>query len=380
MALNGFKWDAQVGDRCTLAPFALILPKAVGEELAHLAESLADELRAAEQELIARPDLWPTLGTPRRVRAALASSQPWTPAAARVIRFDFHPTPDGWRISEANSDVPGGYIEASRYTQLLAETLSSAAPAGDPTAGLCDALAHAVGHHGRIGLVAAAGYLEDQQIIAHLADALGRRGIATSIASPEQITWRQGYAHVAHPCGSRAVDALFRFYQGEWMPRLTTMDWGPFFRGGLTPVCNPAAAVLTESKRLPLVWHELNTPVPTWRALLPPTCAPYAALRQPRRSWVLKGTYSNTGDAIVARRWSRTGEYAVALANAAIRPRDWVSQSRFETSSLVTPLGVARPCLGVFVVNGRACGLYGRLSLGEFVDFQAIDTPVLLEE
>ena len=34
-----------------------------------------------------------------------------TPAMARVVRFDFHPTSEGWKISEANADVPGGYLK-----------------------------------------------------------------------------------------------------------------------------------------------------------------------------------------------------------------------------------------------------------------------------
>jgi hypothetical protein len=42
-----------------------------------------------------------------------------TPAAARVLRFDFHWTDQGWKISEVNSDVPGGYCEASDLPRLM---------------------------------------------------------------------------------------------------------------------------------------------------------------------------------------------------------------------------------------------------------------------
>ncbi|HKA06984.1 MAG TPA: hypothetical protein VKD71_06975, partial [Gemmataceae bacterium] len=109
LVLNHFKWDPQVGDVETIARFPLVLPAATVRGLFALTEALAAETVAAERELLARPDWLARLGLPRRIRRHLADhSIPPTPAAARVIRFDFHPTAAGWRISEANSDVPGG--------------------------------------------------------------------------------------------------------------------------------------------------------------------------------------------------------------------------------------------------------------------------------
>ena len=132
LVLEHFKWDPQVGDVETLARYPLVLPAATVRGLAALAEALAAESKAAERELLARPDLLRRLGLPRRIRRVLADgSTPPTPAAARVIRFDFHPTPDGWRISEANSDVPGGYAESSHFAQLMAEH-SGLRPIADP--------------------------------------------------------------------------------------------------------------------------------------------------------------------------------------------------------------------------------------------------------
>src|SRR5262249_1634704 len=126
------KWDPQVGDVGTLARFALVLPADEWRRLARLAERLAAEMDLAERELLLRPTLMRRLGLPEPVLRALASDGSPTPAAARVVRFDFHPTPDGWRISEANSDVPGGYTEASSFPALMAEHFHGAAPAGGP--------------------------------------------------------------------------------------------------------------------------------------------------------------------------------------------------------------------------------------------------------
>ena len=35
------------------------------------------------------------------------------------MRFDFHPTIAGWAVSEVNSDVPGGYNEATLLPVLF---------------------------------------------------------------------------------------------------------------------------------------------------------------------------------------------------------------------------------------------------------------------
>lgn len=378
MALDAFKWDAQVGDTTTLAPFAVVLPLVAWHELARRAEALAAELVAVEAELAARPELWSALGLPARVREALRRDEPWTPTAARVVRFDFHPTADGWCVSEGNSDVPGGYTEAGRFSSLMAEHTDAAIPVGDPGAMLCDTLAAQAKAHGRVALLAAPGYVEDQQVVAHLASLLRRRGVCATCVRPEQLQWRAGVAHVGEGSTARPVDAIFRFYQGEWMTRVAGDDWRWMFRGGRTAVCNPAAAVLSESKRLPVLADELMTEMPTWRALMPLT-RPASAVWD-CGDWVLKRSYSNNGDAVLSRRWSRGSDYAWALAHGLVAPAQWTAQRRFETLQLATPAGLLYPCLGVHVVNGRACGLYGRLAAQPVIDFRALDVAILIEE
>ena len=52
----------------------------------------------------------------------------------------------------------------------------------------------------------------------------------------------------------------------------------------------------------------------------------------------------------------------------------------FETQAVETPMGAFRPCLGVYTVDGVACGVYGRLSKGQVIDYAAMDVAVLVEE
>src|SRR5688572_19043213 len=131
--LEGCKWDPQVGDVGTLANFPLFIRRSVYEQLAAWAEQLSAETFAAEREVIfSKPKLLQRLGLPRGLQRALMSDGPLTPATARLIRFDFHYTRDGWRISEANTDVPGGFTESTFYTALMAEHFPGAEVPGQP--------------------------------------------------------------------------------------------------------------------------------------------------------------------------------------------------------------------------------------------------------
>jgi hypothetical protein len=378
LVLDHFKWDPQVGDVETLARFPLVLPAATARGLAALAEALAAETALAERELLGRPDLLRRLGLPRRMFRVLADpAVDPSPAAARVIRFDFHPTADGWRISEANSDVPGGYAESSHLPRLMAEHWPQYRPAGDPAGALAQAIHEYHGAPGRVGLLAAPGYVEDQQVVACLAAELRGRGWATVHGRPGQVEWERGRARLR----SLPLDVVVRFFQGEWLARLRDpARWRPLFRGGRTPVCNPGPAILAESKRFPLVWDELTTPLPTWRALLPETRDPRTTdwVRDP--DWLLKAAFGNTGDEVIdptavpSRVWRR------AAWEVRLRPRAWTAQRRFAAVPVQTPAGPMFPCLGVYTVDGRAAGIYGRLSPKPLIDYTAVDVAVLVRD
>src|SRR5215471_2531235 len=114
------KWDVQSEDHCVLAEFPLLITQSGWQQLSAIAEALSRELAAAERELLARKDLHNKLGLPRALREEFGRLADPTPGVARVMRFDFHFTDEGWRISEVNADVPGGFIEASGFTQRMA--------------------------------------------------------------------------------------------------------------------------------------------------------------------------------------------------------------------------------------------------------------------
>ncbi len=379
MMLDHFKWDPQVGDVETLARFPIVLPAGVVSDLATMAESLAAETTTAENELLGRPGLLRRLGLPRLVRRVLAddSTLP-TPAAARVIRFDFHPTTEGWRISEANSDVPGGYTEASHFPRLMAEHWPDCHVVGDPLTALIEAICSNLGGPGRIGFLAAPGFIEDQQVVACLADAFGRRGWTTIVGRLGQLVWNTGNADLKARMDNCRLDAVVRFFQGEWLSRIASTYWTPLFRGGRTPVCNPGIALLTESKRFPLIWDELKTPLPTWRTLLPETRDPRAMPWRDDGRWLLKPAYGNNGDDVIDRRFSTCRSWRNTKIAIRFRPGSWLAQQRFDALPISTPDGLRYPCMGVYTVNGRYAGIYGRIAATPFIDYSAVDVAVLM--
>jgi glutathionylspermidine synthase len=298
-----------------------------------------------------------------------------------VVRFDFHPTTHGWRISEANSDVPGGFSEASHFSGILAEQFPFTQPPGNPSKAWTGVLAAAAGAGGVVALLSAPGYMEDHQVIAFLAARLRERGCRAHLAKPEQILWRDGFAHLCTAWYRGPLNAVVRFYQAEWLSRLPgKTGWKHFFRNGRTRVANPPLAVISESKRFPLVWEKVSTPLPTWRALLPETRDPRETPWPNDDGWLLKTALCNTGDTVSLRELMRPVDWLKTSLQVHRSPASWVAQRRFDSVALATPCGPRHVCVGIYTVNGRVAGAYARLSEKLVIDFAAVDVALLLED
>jgi hypothetical protein len=373
------KWDPQVGDVCVIARYPLVLTTAAWEEVVALAEALARETRAAEAELVERADLHGRLGLPRGIRRALRLADGRAPVgAARIIRFDFHFTPEGWRISEGNIDVPGGLNEASGYPPIIGPHYPWAAPVGDPAAAYVEAIARAVPPGAVVALVHATAYSDDQQMMMFVARRLEARGTRAHLASPSHLRWQGGRARLEAAWWRGPLDLVVRFFPAEWLPQLPRASGWPHFCGGaVTPLSNPATAILTQSKRFPLIWDELRTPLPTWRATLPETRAPGAAPWRTSRDWILKPALGRVGEGVAIDGLTEAAEWRKIARDATWWPGHWIAQRRFD----VVPVrigGIDRyPCLGVYTVDERVVGAYGRLADRPLIDSRAEDAAVL---
>jgi glutathionylspermidine synthase len=375
------KWHTQVEDRPVLCSFPLLLSTTAWNEVSRLAQELARETLAAERELCERSDLHEQLGLPRTLRRCLRriSDEGAARGAARVMRFDFHWTAAGWCISEANTDVAGGFIEASGVTQLMAACYPGWRAPGDPSAVLTDAMQRCVGVGGRVGLMHLTVYVEDRQIMLYLARRLEERGLSACLLSPSQLRWRAGNASALCDWYTGPLDLVLRFFPTEWLPQLPrASSWECFFSGGQTPVCNPAHAVLTQSKRFPLVWEWLTTPLPTWRALLPTTRSPGSVGDLDGGSWVLKPALGHEGRDIGIRAVSEPDAWHRIVRAARKHPQDWAAQRRFESLPLPGSEGIMYPCLGVYVIDGQVAGAYGRMGVRPLIDDRSLEAAVLV--
>lgn len=390
------KWDTRVGGIRVLSPEPLLIRRDQWRRICSEAEEASRELMVLERGIACDEELKRLIGLPRSLREVVNGREPGS--GPRTLRYDFHPTQTGWVISEVNSDVPGGLLEASvlpRLYRRYSGAVSAAPP--DPLERWADAMEAHVGG-GTAVLLSAPGYLEDEQVVRSLARVLSGRGFsARLIQHPSALQWAGGGASLrGEP--SRRVDLVVRFYQAEWLARLPgRTGWKRLFRdSGRIIVTNPALAVVSESKRLGLCLSRIPDPVTdripevvtdqlwtgarSFDRLLPESREPAEIAGLPKEEWVLKAAYSNTGDEVHlgthcgAREWSRL------LGRARDEPCQWVAQRRFETVSLPSREGPVRPCVGVFVIDGRAAGAYVRLSRGEVTDGYSLEAPLFLME
>ena len=145
-------------------------------------------------------------------------------------------------------------------------------------------------------------------------------------------------------------------------------------------MANPGVAALSESKRMPLTWDALATPLPAWRSFTPEAREPADAPWRTDEGWVLKQAYSNTGDTVSIRAAMTARAWAALAWKVRFAPRRWVAQRRFEVVPVECPLGAVHPCLGVYTVDGVASGVYGRITRKAIIDFAAVDVAVLVRE
>jgi hypothetical protein len=71
-------------------------------------------------------------------------------------------------------------------------------------------------------------------------------------------------------------------------------------------------------------------------------------------------------------------DWARLLRRAKRDSLGWVAQQRFETLALQSIVGPVKPCVGVFVIAGRAAGAYVRLSRNQVTNAYALEAPLFI--
>lgn len=372
------KWDVQSVDQCVLADFPLFIAESSWQQLGVVAETLARELAAAECELVDRKDLHRELGLPKALRRQFRELDGPAPAVARALRFDFHFTEEGWRISEVNADVPGGFIEASGFTRLMAAHYPGTRTPPDPSAMYAETLAARFGCGSVIGLVHATAYTDDHQVMRFLGKRIAERGLRPMLVSPAHLRWDQGHASICSSFAKCSVDGLVRFFPAEWLPSLgTKSQWHPFFARGRTPMSNPGSALLVQSKRFPLVWNKLSARLPAWRSVLPETRCPSEVHRE-LENWVVKPALGRVGEDVAIAGVTSERERLRICRAARRRPRAWVAQRRFYVVPVQQGDRNYYPSIGLFTIDGKIAGAYARVARKPLIDDEAQDIAVLI--
>jgi glutathionylspermidine synthase len=381
MIFDYHKWDSQYEDVSTLAGFGLVLDEQCWSQLREQSEKLWKEAIAAEKELLEQSDLYKHLGLTWRLHNTLAriATRGASEQMARVIRFDFHLTADGWCISEANTDVPGGFIESCAFSELLSQCCSGVTSAPDVAAVYAENILSRLGPAAKVGLVHATAYTDDRQVMMFLADRFSSAGLIPELVSPADLYWKDGYAYLT--ATNEKMEGLVRFFPGEWLPNLPRKNkWEMFFYGSRTPLSNPAYSLITQSKRFPLIWNRLKTDLTAWRQLLPETRDTRDVDWKNNDEWVLKPALGRVGEGIGIHGVTLEKEWRQITKNVLRHPGHWIAQKRFTTVPAIINSEKFYLCIGVFVIDGTTCGLYGRASKVALIDGRAQDIPVVIRK
>jgi glutathionylspermidine synthase len=372
-----FKWDSFSVGGLNLLPELLVVPEALHRRVVETVERLSAGLARFEGRVRRDPAALGQLGIEPALHPLIAD-EPDRPH--QCARYDLFPCDDGrLMVSEFNEDVPGGFNEAEGLPELLGD----AGPGCRWEKGLRRRFVEAFADADSVGLLYATAFSEDLQHMLILEKWLVAAGHPVVLGSPAHLAPRLlGGAKVM----GRPVDALFRFYPGEWMPRLPNFDVWRRLGPGL-PMMNPLRHMVRQSKKIFALWHEDTGATPEERALLDAHCPrtfPYdpadaTRLRDERRQWVLKRAFGRMGDAVVMGSLSTARQWDDALAEAARKPADWCVQACFRVMPLDFQRGSLYPTLGAFVVNGRFAGYYSRAAARPFLTHEALHVATVVQ-
>ncbi len=374
---KAFKWDPQVEDINTVARYSLLVSKKTVDDLQEKAEILTTEVLQLEKALLKKPELISELGLPKKVLNKISRIRSDKENDVRLMRFDFHPTAEGWRLSEVNSDVPAGLAENSALPKITQAMFPQGELGRNVVESLGQAFKKRLGGKANIALIHATAYADDRQIACCVADYFNQIGLHSSLVAPNHIDWRQRHAYLA---GSELrFDGIYRHFPFEWLAQLSDKAQWLGYYDSLTPACNPAIAILSQSKRLPLLWDKLQLDVPGWRTMLPETKA--LEKKAGPGIWIYKPAYGRVGEGISINEAISEKERKKILKAVKYHKKYWVQQQKFNSEVLVGENNERfHLCLGVYTVCGKAAGFYGRISEYARIDERAQDIAVLIGE
>ena len=377
-----YKWDPQFLDSNTISKHALVLTKQEARSLARLTELLDQETRDAELFLNTHLSLAKKLRLPKKLLPELKRMKNYdSKRHIRLTRYDFHPTKEGeWAISEVNSDVPGGFAEASLLPKLALQYLkSNKVESIDFGSHLVKALSKKIKKKGTVFFVHCTSYSDDRQVMQYLGDQMEQRGYHALYGAIDHLRFQNQEAISILDGHQGKVDGIVRFTPLEWVKDIKPKTWSGYF-DTTTPSCNHPIAIFAQTKRFPFVWEQLESyglSFSTWRKLLPNTIE---VTKKVPPGYLYKPAWGRVGEKISIQEACEEGEYQKILKEVKRHPKRYILQKQFSSQLLESPEGEwFHVCIGSYAVDGKHAGFYARMSRKLRIDSDAEDIPVLIE-
>jgi hypothetical protein len=386
---SGILRDPWVDGRPRFGAEPVVLDAGSYAELCRAAEDVAAACQAMVAIVEDEPRLLEdVLGlTPFQRTMWTASAPSWHGLARADVFF----TDDGVAVAEVNCDTPTGEAEAVVLGELA--TAQGAAGLVDPSRALEGRFMAMLDHVARrervpeagpprtAGLVYPTELTDDLPLVRLYRRWLERGGYGVVLGSPYNLTFEGGRTRLFDV----PIDVLVRHYKTDWWGERQSA-WledpieddapldGPLravlsgMAAGTLAVVNPLGAVVPQNKRsFALMWEQIHRFPPEAQAAIeryvPVTrrleVMHAEQLVAQRAQWVIKSDYGAEGEEVILGRDVDDATWRQALARA--RPGRWVAQQYFaaETDALGASVNY-----GVFLVAGRASGLYARVQVG----------------
>lgn len=384
LIFKSYKWDPQFFDNNTIAKYALSITKEEHRKLQDLTEKLDKETREAEEFLNKNLKLTKSLSLSKKIKKEVKRMKNYNPDIhIRLMRYDFHWTIENkWAVSEVNSDVPGGFAEASIMPQIAIDTLDCSNEYEYINFGdiLANAISKKVIKNGRIMLVHCTSYSDDRQVMQFLGDKLSTMGFKIIYGAADHLHFKETKAYSILDGNQGKIDGIVRFTPIEWLMDIKPKHWEGYFNT-TTPSCNHPIGIFAQTKRFPLCWEilkENGINLSNWEKLLPETIEVKYAIG--RDGFIYKPAYGRVGERISIEEACKENEYKTILDDVKKHPKRYLAQKKFNSKPLEGVDGESyHVCLGSYSVEGKHAGYYARISKLPRIDSNAADIPVLIE-
>lgn len=372
---KGNKWDPQLLDFSVIGDRAILIGKKDWNLIQSAAVDLFQETLEIEKEVqkYIRDKKNKRILPSRAHYYSNLLPLSRTPDSVRLMRFDFHPTEEGWRLSEVNSDVPGGLNEASVFQKIWPERPSHWNCLGNPADQYISTIAERfeLSNSSLVGLLHATSFSDDWQFMSFLQKILSDRGIESIGLSPVHIDLGSGRSLLNH----RKLDVILRFFPGDWL--LFSKLGKKWFEHSPENLINPLHSIYSQYKYFPVILDNMRTQFPTWYQHLPKT-KKIQLIDLLYSDDLIKPTFGRVGEDIHQIETLSLVKKIKLAIKVSLSDGLWIQQKKFKPLNLGNDREPMIVCVGVYCLNGEVIGAYGRVSRDSIVGITATENPIFL--